>query len=794
MVHKQDVAHLKQLARGRWPEVLSELGGVDAELFDGKHHPCPKCGGKDRFRFIDKDDGILFCNRCFSSDNGDGLAALMWLNGWNFTETLDKLAEWLGVSGSGNSTPKPKTSTKEVAWYDYRDESGELLFQKVRYEPKDFRQRAPKPGGGWNYSLKDVRKVLYRLPELLEAGPEETIFMLEGEKDVDRLHGLGLVATCNFDGAGKWLDDYTESLVDKNVVILPDNDDGGQSHGELVASKLQGRAASIRVVELPDLPEKGDVSDWLDAGGTVEELMEIVKEAEPWEPSQDGNHQEPFPMDALPEVVQCYVEEASDALGCDPAFVAVPLLAVLAAAIGDSCVIELKATWQEPPILWAAIIAPSASQKTPAMKMAIDPLAPINREGFQNHEAAMQEFERDMLIYESDLALWRKTGRKNDDPPPEKPKKPGCKRYIVSDITLEALADRLSENPHGLLVMVDELAGWIGSLDAYTKSNKDEAGWLSLHSGAPLTVDRKTGKPTIYIERPTVSIVGGIQPGVFAKLFSGNAGKRKTQSGMTQRLLICEPTLRPKVWSERDISEPTKKAMFEVVKNLVDLSPNISPDGDRDPYHIVMDHEAKATWKRFFNDHNDETYKSTGAIRAHWGKLEAYAARLALILHLVEFADREDAPAKINAQTLTAGIRLCRWFGSEAQRIYADILMVDGGVDTKERDLVEWIEKRGGSTTVRDLKRGPREYREKGKAESALNDLAKKQIGFWEVDSHDGGKGRPSRLFTLGDGDSGDKNSLTAEKKGFSSPSPPDEKRKTTTTPVDGESGGGLLI
>ncbi|MEX0977795.1 MAG: hypothetical protein WDZ48_03025, partial [Pirellulales bacterium] len=90
-----------------------------------------------------------------------------------------------------------------VATYDYRDERGDLLFQVVRYEPKDFKQRRPKPGGGWVWSVKGVRVVPYRLPELL-AQPDEPVFVVEGEKDVDNLGRIGVLATCNAGGAGKW--------------------------------------------------------------------------------------------------------------------------------------------------------------------------------------------------------------------------------------------------------------------------------------------------------------------------------------------------------------------------------------------------------------------------------------------------------------------------------------------------------------------------------------------------------------------------------------------------------------
>jgi hypothetical protein len=114
-----------------------------------------------------------------------------------------------------------------VAEYGYHDENGVLLFQCVRYEPKDFRQRAPK-GSDWEWKLNGVRRVLYRLPELLKAGPSELVFIVEGEKDVDRLRSIGLVATCNVGGAGKWKPEYNEHLRGRRIAVIPDNDEQGR--------------------------------------------------------------------------------------------------------------------------------------------------------------------------------------------------------------------------------------------------------------------------------------------------------------------------------------------------------------------------------------------------------------------------------------------------------------------------------------------------------------------------------------------------------------------------------------
>lgn len=163
-----------------------------------------------------------------------------------------------------------------------RDESGQLLFQALRYAPRDFKQRRPVGKGGWTWNLKGVRRVLNRLPELLAADPGATVFVSEGEKDVDRLVREGLLATTNPQGAGKWRAEFAEFLRGREVVILPDNDQPGRAHAEAVARSLQGVAASVKALELPNLPDKGDVSDWLDAGGDAQALGAMAAALPEW--------------------------------------------------------------------------------------------------------------------------------------------------------------------------------------------------------------------------------------------------------------------------------------------------------------------------------------------------------------------------------------------------------------------------------------------------------------------------------------------------------------------------------
>jgi len=178
---------------------------------------------------------------------------------------------------------------RTVCTYDYIDEQGTLLFQTVRLcRPKHFVQRRPGNNGQpWIWKTTGVRRVLYRLPELLQADPEQWLFLCEGEKDADQLiSALGLPATTNPMGAGKWRKPYNEALKDRKVAILPDNDPAGQDHAEKVATSLSGTAADVRIVTLPDLRVKGDVSDWIEAGGTREELLALVAKAPSFVPAE----------------------------------------------------------------------------------------------------------------------------------------------------------------------------------------------------------------------------------------------------------------------------------------------------------------------------------------------------------------------------------------------------------------------------------------------------------------------------------------------------------------------------
>jgi hypothetical protein len=205
--------------------------------------------------------------------------------------------------------------TGEMTTFDYCDEEGKLLYQVVRLEPKKFYQRRPDGSGGWINNLSGVRRVLYRLPKLLASKTTETVFICEGEKDCDRLEQFGCVVTTNVSGAGKWRDEYCEPLRKRNAAIIPDNDAVGRQHAEKVARTLYNIASSIKIIDLPGLPEKGDVSDWLNHGHTVEELRHLVNTEPVWKPSEadDAEVEKPIESKKRKSAATLLVALASDA-------------------------------------------------------------------------------------------------------------------------------------------------------------------------------------------------------------------------------------------------------------------------------------------------------------------------------------------------------------------------------------------------------------------------------------------------------------------------------------------------
>jgi putative DNA primase/helicase len=230
--------------------------------------PCPIHHGKRDSFAVEPSTGRWNCHSTCGR-GGDILNLESALHGGDFGSVKAEVFRTVGRAEP--KSEKHQSPARIAATYDFRDESGRLLFQAVRMVPKNFRQRKPDGKGGWEWNINGVRLVPYRLPELSQRSTE-TVFICEGEKDVDALVASGLLATCNPMGAGKWRAEYSDLIRGRSVVILPDNDKPGRAHAMATAIDLLRVDCEVRIVELP---RGKDASDWLNTGGTIEQLREL---------------------------------------------------------------------------------------------------------------------------------------------------------------------------------------------------------------------------------------------------------------------------------------------------------------------------------------------------------------------------------------------------------------------------------------------------------------------------------------------------------------------------------------
>ena len=579
---------------------------------------------------------------------------------------------------------------KIVETYDYTDEAGNLLFQSLRYEPKDFRQRKPDGNGGWvNRGIFEngTRPVLYRLPKVAKAVREgQTIWVIEGEKDVHRLEREGLTATTNPMGAGKWRDDFSDVLAGADVKIIPDNDDVGCKHARQVAKSLRGKARDVQVIELPGLPVGDDVSDWFDGGGSVEELQSLPSSSSlSYGDGDDGRSRPveqpdltsipsplpeapPFPVEALPDAARAFVEGAAEAIGCTVDLIAAPVLAVLSAGIGASRVVEIKRSWREGVTLFIAVVAEAGDKKTPAANAAKRPV--MRRQAEQRSEFKVKKAE-----YEHELREWKadcQRARKDSEAEPPPPVETTMERVYADDTTVEALVVILEVNPRGILNYKDELTGWIAGLDQYKGGGKgnDRQFWLSIHTNTPVVVDRKSrqGDP-VYLDRPFVTLAGGIQPAMLPKLGGS------MEDGLLDRFLFAYPHHSQTDLSEIELEPGTEVAFANLYDSLCSL--RMIEDVATGLYHpkvIPMSPEAKRRFKEIHDSIGRESRQAgfPARLRGVWAKMRGYLARISLILALCRCAEGREVE-QVEEEDVENAAKIITYFQVHARRVYGKL-------------------------------------------------------------------------------------------------------------------------
>jgi hypothetical protein len=376
----------------------------------------------------------------------------------------------------------------------------------------------------------------------------------------------------------------------------------------------------------------------------------------------------PFPLNALPTTLKRYIEEVAAAVGCPPEFIALPMLAAAGAAIGNSYILVVKKGWEENTTIYVVVSDPG-SKKSPAASKAYIPAREKQADHKREYECAMEMYWAERAQWEAD----KKEAREAGEPVPNPPQEPTMRRTVVSDATIEALVVRLEENPRGVLCAHDELSGWVKSLDQYKQGGRgsERQQWLSMWGGEPIYVDRKGKKEPHVVPRPLVCLSGSIQPSILPEL--GN----NREDGLLDRFLLSYPDRMPSRWSDDEISDETAEAWRKTYDALYDLEVDVNANGEPTPKQLEFTPEAREVFIGKTDSLHEEMEhpRFPTYLRGPWAKLEAYLARLSLIIALVRIVESEPRYSNVfwsvSGPDVRAAAQLIDYFKSHACRVYA---------------------------------------------------------------------------------------------------------------------------
>ena len=552
---------------------------------------------------------------------------------------------------------------------------------------------------GYHFEFRECLRVPYRLPKLLAA---ETVSLPEGEKDVHTLERWKLVASCNPGGAGAgWRPEYTPHFVGRHCIILPDNDRPGRRHALRVAEALLPVAASIRIVELP-VAEKGDITDWVETGGTQEQFEQLVCQAAPltadllqslkqrWEVRSDAGLEagdgwpEPQPIlgtlpeverfdpELLPAALRAWVSDIAERLQIPMDFPAATAIVELAGAIGRRARIQPKRfdDWEVVPNLWGGIVGRPGLMKSPCIRSVFRPLRKIEAAAIEVHEAAMQEFEREVAAFEVRKNAWKaqatqaaKRGGTFSRFEEEQPKKPPQERSIINDATIEKLHAILEENPQGILYLRDELVGWLATLDSEGRE-RERPFFLEAWNGDGGYVIDRIGRGSVRVDNLCISLFGGLQPAKLQAYLLDAVSGGTNDDGLAQRLqVLVWPDTSPE-WEDIDRLPDSKaeQAVDAVMQPIVKVSP-------AEPLRLRFNPEAQelfSAWRMEIEVRLRNASLSP-AMESHLAKYRSLMPSLAVILHIADGDCRPEIPL-IQAQRAADW---CVYLESHARRAYA---------------------------------------------------------------------------------------------------------------------------
>jgi len=356
----------------------------------------------------------------------------------------------------------------------------------------------------------------------------------------------------------------------------------------------------------------------------------------------------PFPENIFPTAIDDYIQSGARSIGVPVEMIAVPLLVAAGSTIGNAVEIVLKRGFKQLPTLWAGIVAPPGTAKSPSFQAAQWPLHRLQHDSYEL-------WQRARAGYETDLDHWS-TKPKADRGP--KPEAPVLEHVYSTDPTLEALV-AIVNGCRGVAILRDELSGMIGSFDKYRGGKgSDLQEYLQLWAGAPIKADRKGGG-SIYAVHPVVGICGGIQPDILRGMHD-TSGKR---NGFIERFLLCVPDVEPKGWTEDDLDPGLLDPVVEAFQELR----KIAKPEDAERISVNLSVEARQTWIAWYDANANAIKLTTGLRSGFYSKLPNQIARIALVLHCLHH-DKDPRPM-ISGATMANAIAVGEFFRDHLDRV-----------------------------------------------------------------------------------------------------------------------------
>jgi len=410
------------------------------------------------------------------------------------------------------------------------------------------------------------------------------------------------------------------------------------------------------------LEQLNKASQKQEPGITAEQVIEHVRGlAKPASPTPHT-----FPIDVLPEAVQRIIKETKESLNYPEDYTAAAVLYAVSLAAGRKYLVKVREGWFETAVIYMVVVGRPGVGKTHPLSFILRPFEKRDEAEHLIYQEKEKEYERVMSLSKKDRL---KEGYEN-------PVKPVWKQYLLSDFTPEGLAKAHSENPVGIGVYVDELATWFNNFNRYTKGSEEQF-WLSVWSNKAAKFTRKTS-PSVYISRPFIPVIGGIQPGVLSSL-----AENRTENGFVDRLLFVLPEESNKEpWNDKELDPSCPDRWERIISRLIDEEPAMR-NGQIDSRVLPQTTEAKELlwqWQRELTDEVNAEEDDT--IRGILAKIETYIGRFALIVRLLRYACKEADNRAIDKEDIQAAIRLTDYFKAGALRVHS---ILSGEVNPLEK-------------------------------------------------------------------------------------------------------------